>query len=79
VEAKLISGIDDHSRYLVLGKVAPGASARAVCTAVMGAMAEYGFPTKCSVTWPSIHRPIRLFVRHRTCKAVLIGPIRVGA
>src|SRR5947209_2571032 len=43
-EAKLISGIDDHSRYSVIGKVVPRASARAVCTAFMAAMAEYGVP-----------------------------------
>jgi hypothetical protein len=47
VKAKLISGIDDHSRYLVIGKVVPRASARAVCTAFMAAMAEYGFPPRC--------------------------------
>jgi transposase InsO family protein len=43
-EAKLISGIDDHSRYSVIGKVVPRASARAVCTAFIAAMAEYGVP-----------------------------------
>ena len=43
-EAKLISGIDDHSRYSVIGKVVPRASARAVCTAFMEAMTEYGVP-----------------------------------
>jgi transposase InsO family protein len=43
-EAKLVSGIDDHSRYSVIGKVVPRASARAVCTAFMAAMAEYGVP-----------------------------------
>lgn len=31
VEAKLISGIDDHSRCAVIAKVVPRASARAVC------------------------------------------------
>jgi hypothetical protein len=44
VEAKLISGIDDHFRYSVIGKVVPRASARAVCTAFMAAMAEYEVP-----------------------------------
>jgi hypothetical protein len=42
VEVKLISGIGDHSRYSVIGKVVPRASARAVCTAFMAALAEYG-------------------------------------
>jgi transposase InsO family protein len=44
VEAKLISGIDDHSRYAVIAKVVPRATARAVCTAFVAAMAEYGVP-----------------------------------
>ena len=43
-EAKLISGIDDHSRYSVIGKVVPRASARAVCAAFLAAMTEYGVP-----------------------------------
>ena len=43
-EAKLISGIDDHSRYSVIDKVVPRASARAVCTAFLAAVAEYGMP-----------------------------------
>ena len=43
-EAKLISGIDDHSRYSVIGTVVARATARAVCTAFMAAMAEYGVP-----------------------------------
>ncbi|MCA1836690.1 MAG: IS481 family transposase [Actinobacteria bacterium] len=44
VEAKLISGIDDHSRYSVIGTVVPRASARAVCSAFVAAMTEYGVP-----------------------------------
>jgi transposase InsO family protein len=44
IEAKLISGIDDHSRYSVIGKVVPRATARAVCTAFMAAVTEYGVP-----------------------------------
>ena len=44
VEAKLISGIDDHSRYSVITKVVPRATARAVCAAFIAAMTEYGVP-----------------------------------
>jgi len=43
-EAKLISGIDDHSPYSVIGTVVARATARAVCTAFVTAMAEYGIP-----------------------------------
>ena len=50
VEAKLISGIDDHSRYSVIAKVVSRAIARAVCTAFLAAMAEYGCLMKCSAT-----------------------------
>jgi hypothetical protein len=44
VEAKLISGIDDHSGYSVIAKVVPPATAPAVRTAFMAAMTEYGVP-----------------------------------
>jgi transposase InsO family protein len=43
-ETKLISGIDDHSRYSVIGTVVSRATARAVCSAFVTAMAEYGIP-----------------------------------
>jgi transposase InsO family protein len=54
-EAKLISGIDDHSRYSVIGKVVPRARARAVCTAFVTAMAEYGIPEE---VLSDIHRSL---------------------
>ena len=65
VEAKLISGIDDHSRYSVIAKVVPRATARAVCTAFMAAMAEYGVPeevlsdiqTRCRPSGARLARP----------------------
>jgi len=43
-EAKLISGIDDHSRFSVIGVVVARATGRAVCAAFTAAMAEYGVP-----------------------------------
>jgi len=43
VEAKLISGIDDHSRYSVIGKVVPGPRL-GQCSAFVAAMTEYGIP-----------------------------------
>ncbi|MGH3719642.1 MAG: hypothetical protein ACRDRI_12560 [Pseudonocardiaceae bacterium] len=49
IEAKLISGIDAHARYLVIAKVMSRATARAVCTAFMVAVAEYGALRKCSL------------------------------
>ena len=43
-ECKIITGIDDHSRFCVIATVVARATARAVCLAFVTAMAEYGIP-----------------------------------
>ncbi len=43
-ECKVITGIDDHSRFCVIATVVTRATARAVCLAFTTAMAEYGIP-----------------------------------
>ncbi|HEX4088646.1 MAG TPA: IS481 family transposase [Trebonia sp.] len=43
-ECKVITGIDDHSRFCVIAAVVMRATARAVCLAFTTAMAEYGIP-----------------------------------
>ena len=43
-ELKLISGIDDHSRFCVIAAVVRRATARAVCRAFITAMRVYGIP-----------------------------------
>lgn len=43
-ELKLISGIDDHSRFCVIATVVPKATARAVCQAFVAALERYGVP-----------------------------------
>jgi transposase InsO family protein len=43
-ELKLISGLDDHSRFCVIATVVRRATARAVCRAFLVAMAVYGIP-----------------------------------
>jgi len=43
-ELKLISGLDDHSRFCVIATVVRRATARAVCRAFVVAMAAYGIP-----------------------------------
>ena len=43
-ELKLISGIDDHSRFCVIADVVRRATARAVCRAFITAMLAYGIP-----------------------------------
>jgi transposase InsO family protein len=43
-EAKIVSGIDDHSRFAVCARVVTRATARPVCDAFEYAMAAYGVP-----------------------------------
>jgi transposase InsO family protein len=43
-ELKLISGIDDHSRFCVIAAVVRRATGRAICRAFVAAMAAYGIP-----------------------------------
>ncbi len=43
-ECKLISGIDDHSRFCVIATVVRRATARAICRAFLAAMTLYGIP-----------------------------------
>jgi transposase InsO family protein len=43
-ELKLISGIDDHSRFIVIAQLVVRASGRAVCQAFAGAMRAFGVP-----------------------------------
>jgi transposase len=43
-ECKIVTGIDDHSRYCVIATVVLRATARAVCLAFVAAMREYGVP-----------------------------------
>ena len=43
-ELKLISGIDDHSRFCVIATVVRRATARAICRAFLAAMRTYGIP-----------------------------------
>ena len=43
-EAKIVTGIDDHSRYCVIAKAVLRATARPVCQAFIDAMTVYGVP-----------------------------------
>ena len=43
-EAKIVSGIDDHSRFVVCAHVVARATARPVCDALEAAMAAHGVP-----------------------------------
>jgi transposase InsO family protein len=43
-EAKVVTGVDDHSRFCVIGSVVPRATGRAVCLAFASALLEFGVP-----------------------------------
>jgi transposase InsO family protein len=43
-EAKVVTGVDDHSRYCVICQVVPRATGRAVCLAFAGALRRFGVP-----------------------------------
>jgi transposase InsO family protein len=43
-EAKILTGIDDHSRYLVCAGIMTRATGRAVCGHLMAALERYGIP-----------------------------------
>jgi transposase InsO family protein len=45
-ECKLATGIDDHSRFVVIATVVTEPSARAVCAAFTAAMARHGVPSE---------------------------------
>jgi hypothetical protein len=43
-EAKVVTGVDDHSRYCVIASVVRRATGRAVCLAFAAALREFGVP-----------------------------------
>ncbi len=43
-EVKIVTGIDDHSRFCVIATAVMRATARPVCWAFVAAMAAYGIP-----------------------------------
>jgi transposase InsO family protein len=43
-EAKIVTGVDDHSRYCVIASVVERATGRAVCTAFARALQTFGVP-----------------------------------
>jgi transposase len=43
-ECKVVTGVDDHSRYVVIAAVVRRATGRAVCTAFAEALLRYGIP-----------------------------------
>ena len=64
-ECKVITGIDDHSRFCVIAKLVVRATARPVCEALMEGLSRHGVPaqilsdiqTESSPEGPWIVRP----------------------
>jgi transposase len=64
-EAKVVTGVDDHSRFCVIAAVVPKVTGRAVCLALVVALREYGIPeelltdiqARCRSQGPRIVRP----------------------
>src|SRR5215471_16432274 len=64
-ECKIVTGVDDHSRFCVIATVVLRANARVVCLALVEAMRTYGVPQKIltdngSVFTGRFMRPARL-------------------
>ena len=45
-EAKVVTGVDDHSRYCVIASVVARATGRAVCLAFAAALRQFGVPNE---------------------------------
>ena len=41
---QLVTGVDDHSRFCVIGKLLPRATAKPICDAMLEALGRYGIP-----------------------------------
>jgi transposase len=60
-ECKLISGIDDHSRFCVIAVVVRRATGRSVCRAFVAAVRVYGVPDEVlpDIQRQAVHRAVR--------------------
>ncbi len=59
-EAKVVTGVDDHSRFCVIASVVRRATGRAVCLAFAEALQEFGVPEEgADRQRKTIHGPVR--------------------
>ena len=59
-EAKVVTGVDDHSRYCVIACVVARATGRAVCLAFAAALRAFrGSRRSPHRQWQAVHRPVR--------------------
>lgn len=59
-EAKVVTGLDDHSRYCVIATVVRRATGRAVCAAFAAALTRFGTPGEVltDIQRQAVHRPV---------------------
>jgi Integrase core domain len=57
-QARIVTGVDDHSRYCVLARVVERATGRAICLAFAQALQRHGAPEEV-LTDNGKHRPDR--------------------
>ena len=55
-ELKIVTGIDDHSRFCVIARLAERATARPVCDALLEGLSHHGCPNRFSRTTPRSSR-----------------------
>ncbi len=58
-EAKVVTGVDDHSRFCVIASVVERATGRAVCAAFAGAAEVRGAGRGADRQRQAVHRPVR--------------------
>jgi transposase len=60
-EAKVVTGVDDHSRFCVIATVVQRATGRAVCLAFVEALQTFGIPDEVltDIQWQAVHRPVQ--------------------
>ena len=59
-EAKVVTGVDDHSRFCVIAPVVRRATGRAVCLAFADALQRFGMPGRgADGQRQAVHRPVR--------------------
>ena len=73
-EVKIVTGLDDHSRYCVIARAVMRATARPVCRAFMEAMTVYGVPEEVLTDYVARHIirvlcPAALCARRPACRS----------
>src|SRR5262249_26820910 len=73
LDTKIITGVDDHSRFCVICAVVPRATGRAVCLALVAAFRRYGIPDELLTDTASNSRRASTPVVGRPCSTGSAG------